>query len=463
MPKTVGEILKGLSGSGFEVYITGGVVRDIILGRATFDWDLTTDATPEQILHLFPKAFYNNKYGTVGLDEPTVPGCVYDITTYRTEQGYTDRRHPTKVAWGKTLEEDVVRRDFTINAMALKIRNLKFEIRNDKEVREMELIDLVGGQNDSENRLIRAVGNPEERFQEDALRMMRAVRIATQLGFLVEEKTFSAIQSNAALIQDISKERVRDEIFKILSTGYPTDGIKLLKNSGMLAQVLPELEQCFGVEQKSPGRHHIYDVGTHLLMSLQSCSSKDPLVRLATLLHDIGKPLSFRKDEKTGMITFYNHELLGTHLVREIAQRLRISREQREKIIRLVRWHQFTVDEHQTDSALRRFIRNVGVENLEDMLALRTGDRLGGGARETSWRLEQFKKRLVQVQQIPFQVKDLKVNGHDVMKELGVPSGPTVGKILNQLFSEVEEGKLPNEREPLLERMREIGKSVAGT
>ena len=471
MPKMASDILQNLGGSGFEVYITGGVVHDIILERPLLDWDFTTSATPTEILSVFPDAFYNNRFGTVGLADPDIPGCVYDITTFRTEVAYSDRRHPDEVCWGKTLEEDITRRDFTVNAMALKpIKKIKSRTspklpaedrsnRSATTVWEMELSDTVGGQEDLKNRLIRAVGDPDERLKEDALRMMRAVRIATQLGFLIEEKTFAAIGNNTKLLGDISAERIRDELLKTMATDYPADGIKLLRNSGILDQVLPELSRCFGVEQKSPGRHHIYDVGTHLVLSLANCPSKDPLVRLATLLHDIGKPLTYRRDDQTGMITFYNHELVGTHLVREIAYRLRLSRQQRDLLVKLVRWHQFTVDEHQTDSALRRFIRNVGVENLEAMLALRTGDRLGGGARETSWRLETFKTRLAQVQQVPFQVKDLKISGYDVMQELEIPSGPLVGKILDQLFVEVDEGRLANEKEPLLARMRELGQT----
>ncbi|KKT75584.1 MAG: tRNA adenylyl-/cytidylyl-transferase [Microgenomates group bacterium GW2011_GWA2_44_7] len=402
-----------------------------------------------------PNAFYNNRFGTVGLvDETDSNKLVFDITTYRTEFGYSDRRHPDKIIWGKSLEEDVVRRDFTINAMALRPVDL-VNSQDSQEEWEMELIDLVGGQSDLANKLVRTVGNPNERFSEDALRMMRAIRIATQLEFIIEENTFSSIQKNSGLIVQISRERTRDELLKILSTKYPAEGIRILKNSGLLSQVLPELERCFGVEQKSPGRHHIYDVGTHLILSLQNCPSTDPIVRLATLLHDIGKPSTFKKDEETGMITFYNHELVGTRFAREVAERLRLSKDQRSKLITLIRWHQFSVDEHQTDSALRRFIRNVGPENLEDMLSLRTGDRLGGGARETSWRLEQFKQRLVQVQQIPFQVKDLKINGLDVMRELNISPGPLVGKILNDLFDGVDLGKIPNDREILLGRLRE--------
>ncbi len=208
------------------------------------------------------------------------------------------------------------------------------------------------------------------------------------------------------------------------------------------------------MEQKSPQRHHIYDVGTHLLFSLKNCPSKDPIVRLATLLHDIGKPVTAAKTPE-GVITFYNHEIIGASIVRNISERLHFSKIDREKLLRLVRYHQFTVDERQTDTALRRFIRNVGKEYLDDILALRTGDRIGGGARETSWRLDLYKKRLTDVQKQPFTVSDLKVSGYDVMKIYNIGPGPIIGKILNILFHEVVELKTPNKREILIEKIEE--------
>ena len=223
----------------------------------------------------------------------------------------------------------------------------------------------------------------------------------------------------------------------------------LFKNSGLMQEILPELAKCFGVEQKSPGRHHIYDVGDHLLMSLKHCKSQDPVARFATLIHDIGKPQTYKKLE-SGVITFYNHEMVSTKIAESIADRLKFSKKEKDKFITLIRWHQFTVDEHQTDSAIRRILRNVGLDNMEDMLALRVGDRLGGGARETSWRLEEFKKRLIEVQKQPFSIRDLKIDGNDVMKELKLKPGPEIGKILEKLFNEVIENKLPNEREELL-------------
>jgi tRNA nucleotidyltransferase (CCA-adding enzyme) len=439
LPENVKQILNKFSKANYEIYIVGGAVRDILMSRIVNDWDFTTNAKPEEILKVIPEGFYDNTYGTVGLscDNDLKP---FEITTFRTEQGYSDSRHPDKISWGKTLEEDVSRRDFTINALAMDT-NLK-------------IIDLFKGQEDIKDKLIRAVGDPNERFSEDALRMMRAVRIAGELNFTIEKETFEAIKKNAPLINKIAKERVKDELFKLLKSPNPYEGMVLFRESGLMAEVLPEMEKCFGVEQKSPGRHHIYDVGTHLLMSLKSCKSEDVITRFATLIHDIGKPQTYRKLE-TGVITFYNHEMVSTRIAENIADRLRFSKKEKDKFVLLVRWHQFTVDEHQTDSAIRRILRNVGLENMEDMLALRVADRLGGGARETSWRLEEFKTRLIEVQKQPFSIKDLKINGNDVMKELNLKPGPEVGKILEKLFEEVVEKKVENKKEELLEKLSE--------
>ncbi len=448
LPPKVKETLEKLKKAGFEAYIVGGCVRDLLLKRETKDWDFTTNATPEDILNLFADGFYDNKFGTVGVPMESAKSkvqsskIIYEITTFRSESGYTDHRHPDKVIWGETIEEDLARRDFAINAMA-----------SDGE----KIIDPYKGEDDLKKKIIRAVGDPNQRFTEDALRMMRAIRIATEMEFIIDNKTFEAIVSNTQLIKEISAERIREEILKIMASDHPADGIMLLKNSNLLSYILPELEKCFGVEQKSPQRHHIYDVGTHLLMSLKNCPSKEPVVRLATLLHDIGKPATYKVTE-AGVITFYNHEIIGTSIVRNIADRLHLSKKDRDKLTTLVRWHQFTVDERQTDKALRRFIRNVGLENLKDILDLRIGDRLGGGARETSWRLELFKKRIIEVQKQPFTIADLKVDGKDVMKIYNIGPGPLVGAVLDMLFNDVVEEKLPNEREKLLKRVDQLKK-----
>jgi len=474
LPKEVLDIINTFQKKRFEIYIAGGAVRDILLGKIVYDWDFATNATPEQMLKLLKDkdAYYTNEFGTVGIP-PTEEGeRPFEITTFRTEHGYSDARRPDKIKWGKTLEEDLKRRDFTINAMALaRVKEWKSgRVEEKLEMWEKKtpalllscspaliLIDPFGGQKDLNDKLIRAVGDPNERFSEDALRMMRAVRIAAELGFTIEEKTLKAIQKNASLINKIAAERVRDEFFKILASSYPYEGMMLFRNVGLMQEVLPELEKTFGVEQKSPGRHHIYDVGTHSMLSLKHVAEKNtnPVVRFATMIHDVGKARTYRKLD-TGVITFYNHELASGRIARNIAKRLRFSKKQAEKFYLLVRYHQFTVDERQTDSAIRRFIRKVGTEHVPDMLDLRVGDRLGGGARETSWRLEEFKKRLVKVQKQPFTVHDLKISGHDVMKELKLKPSPKIGEYLQILYDEVVKKRVPNEKKELLKRLKSL-------
>jgi tRNA nucleotidyltransferase/poly(A) polymerase len=336
---------------------------------------------------------------------------------------------------------------------------LKAVGKNKNGTLDFSLIDLYKGQEDIKKKVLRAVGDPGERFSEDALRMMRAVRIAAEIGFSIEEATQEAIKKNAKLIDKISAERVRDEFLKTLASPNPDHGIMLLKESGILHEIFPELEENFGVPQASPGRHHIYDVGTHSLYSLKYVAEKnsDPIVRFATLIHDVGKAKTFKKLEN-GTITFYNHEMVSAKVAKAFAERIRLSNRDKDKLWKLVRFHQFTLDEKQTDSAIRRFIRNVGKENIKDMLDLRVGDRLGGGARETSWRLEEFKSRITEVQKQPFSVSDLKVTGYDVMKTLKVDSGPRVGLVLGQMFSDVVAGKLKNTKEELQKRLVEISK-----
>lgn len=448
IPKETQEVFGKFTKAGFEIYLIGGAVRNLLTGKKAIDCDFTTNAHPEEILKLFPYGFYNNVFGTVGIPVAKKNGKkeVYEITTYRSEKGYSDRRHPDKVTWGETLEEDLKRRELTISAIAL---------GPDPKTGKFKLVDSFGGQRDLKNKIVKSVGNSNERFKEDALRLIRAVRIATQLGFVIEKETFAAIKKNAHLVKEISGERIREELFKTLKSKHPTDGFQLLFNSGLMEQVLVELTQGYDMAQ---AKHHKYTVFKHNIESLRHCPSKDPIVRFATLIHDIGKPVTARGVGENR--TFYNHELVGASIARNIAQRLAFSKKDREKLVTLVRWHQFTVDEHQTDKAIRRFIRHIGKENLKDMIDLRIGDRLGGGCvTATSWRLRRFMKRLIEVQKQPFSVAELKVGGHEVMKILGIEPGPKVGKVLQVLFEEVEEDIGRNKRSYLLKRIKDIAKA----
>lgn len=443
LPKAAKNVFEKFQEAGFEIYLVGGAVRDLLMRKKLHGCDFTTNAKPEEIQKLFPKSFYDNVFGTVGV---SINKEVYEITTFRTERGYADRRHPDKVSWGKRLEDDLKRRDFTINAMVIGPRkNGKFE-----------LIDLFGGQKDLKEKIIQAVGDPKARFDEDALRMMRAIRIATQLGFVIEEKTFKAIKEKAKHITEISAERTRDELIRILESDYPADGMMLLYNSGLMKQVLPEVVKGKGVPQSG---HHPDDVFTHSIKSLKFCKNPDPLIRLAALLHDVGKPVVAKK--RKGEMTFYNHEVVGASTAKHIAKRLRLSKKDREKLVALVRWHMFTVDEKITDSAVRRFIRRIGKEHINDMMDVRIADRLGGGClSETSWRLRLLQKRVLDVQKHIPTVADLKVDGHDVMKILGIGPGPKVGQTLNKLFEEVLDNPLKNKRSYLLKRLKELSQTT---
>ncbi len=444
IPDKVKRIIQRFQETGAEIFVVGGAVRDMVLGREIKDWDFTTNLTPEQMKKLFPKnSFYNNQFGTfsvLGLNQE-----IFEITTYRTEKGYSDSRHPDEIKWGKSLEEDLQRRDFTINAMAIKMSDVRSQMSGET----IEIIDLYGGQKDLEKKIVRTVGNPDERFNEDALRMMRAIRIASQLGFEIENETLKSIQRNAKLINNIAGERIKDELFKILMSPTPSHGIELLRISGILDQFLPELTKGLNFAQKG---HHVYDVWTHNLAALDNCSSRNPVTRLATLIHDVAKPIVAKGEGQAR--TFHNHEVVGSRIAIRLGKYLKFSNKELDLLFRLVRWHMFTVSEMQTDKAVRRFIRNVTLEYIDEMIALRRADRLGSGSKESSWRWELFKKRIIEVQKQPFSVKDLKVNGEDVMRILGIKPGRKIGEVLNALFKEVEENPELNKKELLEEKIK---------
>lgn len=445
VPKEVRGVSEALTKAGYENYLVGGCVRDLMLGREPKDWDLTTIATPDEIVALFPHTFYENAFGTVGVvsDEATNERLkIVEVTPYRLESGYSDARHPDSVAWGKTVAEDLARRDFTINALAY---NLETE----------ELIDLYDGQSDLEKKIIRTVGKPEERFQEDALRMLRAVRLSSELGFALAHETQSAIGENSNLLEKISKERIRDEFVKIVMSENPAIALDMAARIGLLHFISPEFEKGIGVEQN---KAHAYTVWEHLLRSLNHAATKNfPLyVRLAALFHDIAKPHT--KSFKNGTATFYGHEVVGARITKRILEDLKFPKEISEKVVKLVRWHMFFSDTEEISlSAVRRLVRNVSPELVWDLMSVRTADRIGTGRpKETPYRLRKYKSMIEEVMRDPISVKQLVVKGEDVMKLTSGSGGPHIGAILEILLSEVLLDPKLNEKDYLEKRVKEL-------
>jgi tRNA nucleotidyltransferase (CCA-adding enzyme) len=462
IPKYAQDVTKALNEAGFEAFLVGGCVRDLLMKREPKDWDIATNAKPEEIVKTFPDGKYENGFGTVMLpikylledtSEKTADLGVIEITTYRIESKYTDRRHPDEVKFAKTLEEDLGRRDFTINALALEIS------QNKKVDDEHRLIDLFEGQKDLENKVIRAVGEPSERFAEDALRMMRAVRFSVQLDFSIEEKTFLAIQKNANNLKYISKERIQDELQKIILSQKPARGMELLHKTGLLNHIIPEIEEGFNVTQSHHHYHGPYKtVFKHLVASLEKCPSQKLEVRLASLLHDIGKPLTKKGEGEDA--TFHNHEYAGAKIAKRILERLKFPRAVIDKTVLLVRNHMFyyNVDEV-GEAGVRRVIRKVGLENINDLIDVRIADRLGSGVpKAVPYKLRHFKFMVEKVSQDPISVKQLKINGNDLMEKLKISPGPKIGTILDVLLAKVIEEPKLNEKETLLEIAKDLDK-----
>jgi len=451
IPKEVENIIEKLQKNGFEAYVVGGCVRDLILGREATDWDIATQAKPEEIQKLFSDSYYENKFLTVTIRTGSKKNNLKEIevTTFRSEAKYTDKRHPDEVKFAKTIEEDLSRRDFTVNAMALEIQSVDVGRQN------IEIIDPFGGQKDLETKIIRAVGNPEDRFGEDALRMMRAIRFACQLDFTIEGKTLEAIGKNAAWLQAIAKERIRDELIKIIMSDKAADGIELLKNSGLLKYIMPELEKGIGVSQN---RHHIYTVYEHNLLSLKFAVQKkfNLEVRLASLLHDIAKQEV--KEGEGPEATFYNHDFVGAKFAVRILERLRFSNEIINKVALLIRSHMFVYDVGAvTEAGIRRLLKRVGPENMQDLIDLRIADRLGSGVPKAQpYRLRHFQYMVEKVQHDAISVKMLKINGNDIMKILEIPAGPKIGAILDVLLAEAIEEPEKNEKKYLEKRVKEL-------
>ena len=454
IPKKIKDVLKELEKNNFQGFLVGGCVRDLLREIEPKDWDITTNATPKEIQKVFPDNFYENDFGTVTVlparnatPHSVAGGGDVEITPFRTEAKYTDKRHPDKVDWAKTIDEDLSRRDFTVNAMALRLGSGQ----------ATEIIDLFDGQKDLDKKLIKAVGSPKERFNEDALRMMRAIRFASVLGFSIEEETSKAIKENATLMKVVSQERIRDEFVKIVMSDKASEGIELLRTHNLLEYVVPELLEGYEVDQS---KHHIYDCYKHSINSLKYAAKKgfNKHVRIASLLHDIGKPKSKRGvGEKA---TFYGHEVVGARMTKKILERLKFPKKDIEKIVKLVRYHLFyyNVDEV-TEASVRKLVRKVGADSINDLLQVRMSDRIGSGVPKAEpYKLRHMKYIIEKSAKDPISVKMLKVNGEDIIKMLKIKPSQKIGWILDVLLGHVLEEPENNKKTFLKKEVERLGK-----
>jgi poly(A) polymerase/tRNA nucleotidyltransferase (CCA-adding enzyme) len=445
IPEEVVKVSDQLLKNNFEAYLIGGCVRDLMLGRKPKDWDITTNANPDEIIKLFEKTFYENEYGTVGVvNEETEDETlkIVEVTPYRLEEKYSDNRRPDSVKFSGNLADDLKRRDFTINAIALKI----LERDSKKGLFRATITDLFEGLKDLKSGIVRSVGEPIERFSEDALRIIRAVRIATELGFSIESNTESAIGSTSTLLQKIAGERIRDEFVRILMSDNPMAGFNLCRKLGIMKYIVPELEDGIGVDQNQA---HSYDVWEHIMRSVQHGAEKKWSldVRLATVFHDIGKPATRLWSNEKKDWTFHGHDMVGAKITAKAMARLRFSKKEIDKIIKLVRWHMFFSDtEVITLSAVRRIISKVGVESMDDLMKVRMCDRIGTGRpKESPYRLRKYQSMIEEAMRDPISVSMLKISGGDILRVTGLTPGPKIGNILHALLEEVlEDPKLNN-------------------
>lgn len=444
IPTCIRQISETLEKAGFEAYLVGGCVRDLLLDKNPKDWDFTTNAHPDQIQALFPDSFCNNDYGTVGIKNETEEDIrlkVVEVTPYRSEGTYSDSRRPDQVTFGVSLAEDLARRDFTINAIAFRIQ-------------DQSVVDLYEGVSDLRARRLRAVGEADRRFAEDALRMMRAVRLASELDFVIEATTMAGIIRNADTLTQIAIERVAAEFIRIIDSPTPMQGVVFLEKLGLLKHIIPELIDGIGCEQ---GGIHAFDVYEHNLRTLQAAADKNfpTSIRLAALLHDVGKPATRRTGGKNKHYTFFGHEVVGARMTKKIMVRLKLPRELSDLVENLVRWHMFFSDPALvTLAAVRRTIVRIGQENIEHLLNLRVCDRIGTGRpKEQPFRFRQYKAMVDEALRDPISVKMLKINGEDIMRITNEKPGRKLGYLLNALMEEVLIDPSKNNEDYLTERV----------
>lgn len=449
IPKEVLNATEILQKPGFEAYLVGGCVRDVLRETSPKDWDVTTNATPDEIIALFPHTFYDNSFGTVGVvyeESKDETSKIIEITTYRTEGSYSDSRRPDSVAFSTDILEDLQRRDFTMNAIAL-------------DPHSGNIIDPYNGQMDIKDGVIRAVGDANERFNEDALRILRAVRLATQLGFVIEPETEKAIIANNHLLKNISRERIRDEFVRILMCAKPMNGLLLAHKLGVLNFITPDLERGIGIDQNQA---HSFDVFEHNLRTLQHAADKEWGIdlRLASLFHDVSKPETRRFSKEKNDWTFHGHDVVGAKLTKKILTDLRFPVKTIEKIQKMVRWHMFFSDtEKITLSAVRRLISNVGKEDVWELMNLRICDRIGTGRpKENPYRFRKYKAMVEEALRDPISVGMLEIDGDSIISVLGIKPGPKIGYILHALFEEVLDDPTKNTKEYLENKAKELDK-----
>ncbi len=432
-PGNIYSFAKRFSEKGYDCFLVGGAVRNMVAGHPSSDWDFATDATPEEVTSIFRRVIPTGiKHGTVTV---LYQGERFEVTTFRIDEEYSDGRRPDKVTYTGDIFEDLSRRDFTINAMAINLHT-------------GELIDPHDGRGDIKRTLIRAIGDPQTRFEEDGLRLLRACRFTAQLRFTLEDKTEAALSSCRKQLDNVSPERIRDEIVKMLAADTPSLGFKVMEKSGILGDILPELARCRGIEQKG---FHDYDVLDHSLYSCDGGPTDFPEIRLAALLHDTGKALTIEYGED-GIPTFHRHETVSEEIARNIMERFRFSNAQTDLVSHLIRNHMFNYTPDWSSSAVRRFIARVGPEHIDELFALRRADQFGMSSKKIdSARLAEFGERLKEIidKDTALSLKDLAVNGRDLMKA-GIPGGPVLGTILEQLLETVLDDPEMNTKDKLL-------------
>jgi len=444
VPTDVIGICDRLRSAGKRAWIVGGCVRDSLLGKQVADWDVATDALPKDLVRLFPRAIPTGlQHGTVTI---VMHGHHYEVTTLRGETTYSDGRRPDAVHFVDDIVRDLARRDFTINAIAV-------------DPNDGALIDPFDGRKDIDAKVVRAVGKPVERFSEDGLRVLRAARFCATLEFELDPATFAAIEPTLGTFKKVSQERVRDEWVKTMKARRPSRAFEVMRTSGILGVSCPELLEGVGMEQN---RWHSFDVWQHAMACMDACTG-DPILRIAALLHDVGKPRSRAFSDKTQDYTFYDHDKIGAEIAHPICTRMRFSNDERDRIVALVRHHLFHYDAW-SDQAVRRWIKRVGPERVEDLYTLNEADLRGKGPIfDESKDLAALHALKVHVARIlaegaALTTRDLAIDGNDLMKVLGIPPGRIIGTILEALLDEVLAEPAKNERDALLERARELAK-----